>query len=154
MKDTLYLADYILFPLNISKIGNTEVVLSVSHFQQNAKVISVNIFNNKIFVPCTPSLEDCWVEYQLRWIQVSISLLDMHISNRMSGSTAMESYKHLRNFKMSCAFSQKLWHYNSTFSAVQDCVKCIIAASSNCTSWWRREFLKNSRFRISLSYDL
>lgn len=152
-KRTLYLAEYILFPIRLSDSNQTEVVLDVLGYRQRSKINLISKYNKKVFFgPCTPTIRDCWVGYsKLRWLLVKkrVQVVEIRsvwndVNAKKRNSFFSTSSVH-RSSKKSCGFIGKQLNYDVvwTSNAIQASILTKIDASINYNSWSCRNVLKD-----------
>lgn len=152
---SLYTADLVV--LSSFKKIYTSITISMSYQQASTKIILYSLSNYKIFLPCTPSIEDCWLYDSLLWLP--LTFIDKAANNRKIQNhlfkkleSSMKIWKtNLPDFhnwdpENLCSFTGKRLNYKISLlsTATEDCTKLIIAASINCTSNSCQKILKLS----------
>lgn len=142
--ETLHTANYIVLPV-VSQT-TSQLTVDVNYYELHSKVILYNIKENIKFLPCTPSIDDCWVNKKLLWKQSkeNITLSKQYIWKDVFTQTQSqmitwktESFTpHNWNLSKLCPFTGKPLSNNTSLqsSDTEKCIKLMIASSINCTS--------------------
>lgn len=157
-----YYANFVIFQTSISNPSIKEIYNQVVDIIPSSHIFILNRFDSRVFVPCTPSSQDClikiWDFQCLKFVlfDKSITSVDQkslwnNIYSTKKVSTTLWSIGHggFRNQwvpELLCPFTKLKLNDWSKYRKpdIKACTILIIGASINCTSEYCKEYIVHS----------